>query len=65
MAVYDLSHLPHIEQQRWRAQRCPTHAATAAAADLALPAWQVFDPRLHAAHIRTRLPRPALHRRER
>ncbi|MGI5461209.1 DUF6083 domain-containing protein [Streptomyces sp. CA-249302] len=62
MAVYDLSHLPHTEQQRWRAQRCPTHAA----ADLALLAWQVFDPLLHAAHICTRLPRPAaLHRRER
>jgi hypothetical protein len=26
------------------------------AADVALADWQVFDPLLHAAHIRTRLP---------
>ncbi|MDC2960398.1 DUF6083 domain-containing protein [Streptomyces gilvifuscus] len=58
MAVYDLSHLPHTEQRRWRAQRCPTHAATLGTADLAPAAWQVFDPLLHAAHIHTRLPHP-------
>ncbi|MFI5799746.1 DUF6083 domain-containing protein [Streptomyces sp. NPDC051677] len=56
MAVYDLGHLPHAEQRRWRAQHCPTHAAPLGAADLALVAWRVFDPLLHAAHIRTRLP---------
>ncbi|MFJ9011506.1 DUF6083 domain-containing protein [Streptomyces canus] len=59
MAVYDLSHLPHTDQRRWRAQHCPVHAATPGAADLALAGWQVFDPLLHAAHIRTRLPHPA------
>ncbi|MEU6497089.1 DUF6083 domain-containing protein [Streptomyces sp. NPDC046984] len=58
MAVYDLSHLPYSEQARWRAQRCPGHAAAPGAADLAQPGWQVFDPLLHAAHIRTRLPQP-------
>jgi hypothetical protein len=55
MAVYDLSRLPHAEQLRWRTQRCPAHAAAPNAADLALAGWQVFDPLLHAAHIRTRL----------
>ncbi|MFI5877572.1 DUF6083 domain-containing protein [Streptomyces sp. NPDC051445] len=65
MAVFDLSHLPHAEQRRWRAQRCPTHTATLGAADLALAAWQVFDPLLHAEHIHTRLPHPApCHRRK-
>jgi uncharacterized protein DUF6083 len=58
MAVYDLSHLPYPDQARWRAQRCPAHAAAGSAADLALAGWQVFDPLLHAAHIRTRLPHP-------
>ncbi len=58
MAVYDLGHLPHTEQRRWRAQHCPTHAATLGTADLALAAWQVFDPLLHATHIRSRLPHP-------
>ncbi|MEU5380535.1 hypothetical protein ABZ359_34315 [Streptomyces sp. NPDC005968] len=58
MAVYDLSHLPSTEQGRWRAQRCPGHAAAPDAADLAQPGWQVLDPLLHAAHIRTRLPQP-------
>ncbi|MET9046041.1 DUF6083 domain-containing protein [Streptomyces sp. NPDC004362] len=56
MAVYDLSHLPYTEQARWRAQRCPGHAAAPGSADLAQPGWQVFDPLLHATHIRTRLP---------
>ncbi|MFF3467723.1 DUF6083 domain-containing protein [Streptomyces sp. NPDC002619] len=58
MAVYDLGHLPYAEQERWRAQRCPAHAAVRGAADLALAGWQVFDPLLHAAHIRTHLPHP-------
>jgi hypothetical protein len=58
MAVYDLGHLPPTEQRRWRAQRCPTHAAAPGIADPALAAWQVFDPLLHAAHIRTGLPHP-------
>ncbi|NGO43064.1 DUF6083 domain-containing protein [Streptomyces ureilyticus] len=57
MALYDLSRLPYAEQLRWRTQRCPAHAAAPNAADLALAGWQVFDPLLHAAHIRTRLPR--------
>lgn len=56
MALYDLSRLPYGEQLRWRTQRCPAHAAAPNAADLALAGWQVFDPLLHAAHIRTRLP---------
>ncbi|MFE6554242.1 DUF6083 domain-containing protein [Streptomyces sp. NPDC057746] len=56
MAVYDLSYLPYTEQARWRAQRCPGHAAAPGSADLAQPGWQVFDPLLHAVHIRTRLP---------
>ncbi|MFD0008935.1 DUF6083 domain-containing protein [Streptomyces sp. NPDC127178] len=58
MAVYDLGQLPYSEQLRWRAQRCPQHAATPGAADLALAEWQPFDPLLHAPHIRTRLPHP-------
>ncbi|WP_256959411.1 DUF6083 domain-containing protein [Streptomyces viridochromogenes] len=57
MAVYDLSHLPHPEQLRWRGQRCPAHAAPGAA-DLTLAGWQPFDPLLHAKHIRTHLPHP-------
>jgi hypothetical protein len=62
MAVYDLSHLPHTEQTRWRTQRCSAHAAADGAADLALAGWQIFDPLLHAAHIRARLPHtPARH----
>ncbi|MFG2030494.1 DUF6083 domain-containing protein [Streptomyces sp. NPDC048825] len=36
MAVYDLSRQPYTEQLRWRTQRCPAHAATPGAADLAL-----------------------------
>ncbi|MFJ3941777.1 DUF6083 domain-containing protein [Streptomyces parvus] len=57
MAVYDLGHLPYTEQLRWSAQRCPAHAASGAP-DLALTDWQTFHPRLHAAHIRTRIPHP-------
>lgn len=56
MAVYDLSRLPYAEQLRWRSQRCPVHAATQGAANLALTGWQVFDPLRHAEHIHTRLP---------
>ncbi|NEA89447.1 hypothetical protein G3I38_21110 [Streptomyces sp. SID7958] len=59
MAVYDLNHLPYAEQLRWRAQRCTTHTAAPAAADLALADWQPLDPLLHAAHLHTRLPNPA------
>ncbi|MGW5249867.1 DUF6083 domain-containing protein [Streptomyces sp. NPDC004129] len=64
MAVYDLSHLPCTEQTRWRTQHCLAHAAADSAADLALAGWRIFDPVLHAAHIRTRLPHaPASHPR--
>ncbi|HCA85969.1 MAG TPA: hypothetical protein DEQ61_10985 [Streptomyces sp.] len=63
MAVYDLTHLPYAEQLRWRAQRCPAHAAAPAAADLALADWEVFDPLFHHQHIHTRLPAPAPGRR--
>ncbi|MFJ9026005.1 DUF6083 domain-containing protein [Streptomyces sp. NPDC102259] len=61
MAVYDLSRLPHAEQRRWRIQRCPAHAIVHGAADLALAGWQVFDPLLHAQHLRTGLPYPPAH----
>lgn len=63
MAVYDLAGLPYAEQLRWRAQRCPAHAATPAAADLALADWEVFDPLVHHQHIHPRLPAAARHRR--
>ncbi|WP_405885651.1 DUF6083 domain-containing protein [Streptomyces longwoodensis] len=56
MAVYDLNRLPYTEQLRWRAQRCPQHAATPAAADLAVTDWEPFDPLQHHEHIHTRLP---------
>ncbi|WP_307717551.1 DUF6083 domain-containing protein [Streptomyces sp. V4I23] len=56
MAVYDLTHLPYDTQIRWRTQRCTTHAAAPAAADLTLTAWEPFDPLLHHAHIHHRLP---------
>ncbi|MEU5015609.1 DUF6083 domain-containing protein [Streptomyces sp. NPDC021749] len=56
MAVYSLNHLPYTEQLRWRAQRCPLHAAASQAADLAVAEWEPFDPLLHAAYICTRLP---------
>ncbi|WCL89624.1 DUF6083 domain-containing protein [Streptomyces sp. JCM 35825] len=58
MAIYDLSHLPYIEQLRWRTQRCPAHATAHSAADLALTTWQVFDPLLHHHLIHTHLPAP-------
>lgn len=60
-AVYDLSQLPHAEQRRWRIQRCPAHATIHGAADLALAGWQVFDPLLHAKHLRSGLPYPPAH----
>ncbi|RSO05770.1 hypothetical protein DMH26_07680, partial [Streptomyces sp. WAC 05379] len=56
MAVYDLGHLPYSEQLRWRAQRCPRHAVTSGAADLALAGWQPFHPLVHTAHIHTDVP---------
>ncbi|MCZ4120221.1 DUF6083 domain-containing protein [Streptomyces sp. H39-S7] len=51
MATYDLSQQPYAEQLRWRAQRCPTHAATPSAADIALTGWEPFDTFLHHQHI--------------
>ncbi|MFE6195792.1 hypothetical protein [Streptomyces sp. NPDC057838] len=59
MAVYDLNCLPYAEQLRWRAQRCPQHATTPTAADLAVADFEPFDPIRHHAHIHTRLPAPA------
>ncbi|MFC9227418.1 DUF6083 domain-containing protein [Streptomyces decoyicus] len=56
MAVYDLGQLPYTEQLRWRAQRCPLHAAASQVADLALAEWEVFDPLLHHSHMHSRLP---------
>ncbi|MGW5207917.1 hypothetical protein ACWEQ5_25220 [Streptomyces griseoincarnatus] len=56
MAVYSLAALPYTEQLRWRSQRCPQHAATPTAADLALAEWEPFDPLPHSDHIHTRLP---------
>ncbi|MFB7335239.1 DUF6083 domain-containing protein [Streptomyces adustus] len=56
MAVYSLSALPYLEQLRWRAQRCPQHAATLGAADLAVTDWEAFDPLRHHEHIHARLP---------
>ncbi|MFF5575664.1 hypothetical protein [Streptomyces luteogriseus] len=56
MAVYSLTALPYAEQLRWRSQRCPQHATTPTAADLALAEWECFDPLLHSDHIHTRLP---------
>ncbi|MET9129656.1 DUF6083 domain-containing protein [Streptomyces antibioticus] len=56
MAVYSLAHLPYAEQMRWRSQRCPQHAATPTAADLALAEWEPFDPLLHSDHIHARVP---------
>ncbi|MGW8764291.1 DUF6083 domain-containing protein [Streptomyces sp. NPDC055815] len=55
-AVYDLSHLTYSEQVRWRTQRCPTHAATSGAPDLALADWEPFDPLRHHKFLATRLP---------
>lgn len=65
MAVYNLSPLPYAEQLRWRTQRCPSHAAAPAAADLARAGWEVFDPLLHHQHIATRLPTATRHRARR
>lgn len=62
MAVYDLNHLPYAEQLRWRAQRCPLHAAAPHVADLALAEWEVFDPLLHHSHMHSRLPTAIRHR---
>jgi hypothetical protein len=59
MAVYDLSRVPYAEQLRWRAQRCPQHAASPTAADLAVAEWEPFDPLRHHEHIHARLPAPA------
>ncbi|MEV6395905.1 DUF6083 domain-containing protein [Streptomyces sp. NPDC051907] len=59
MAVYDLASLPCAEQLRWRAQRCPAHAAASAAVDLAPPDWEVFDLLLHHRLVHDRLPAPA------
>jgi hypothetical protein len=56
MALYDLSSLPYAEQLRWRTQRCPQHAETPTAADLALTEWEPFDPLVHHAHVHRRLP---------
>lgn len=56
IAVYDLGHLPYAEQQRWRAQHCPTHAMTPGAADMALADWEIFDPLLHRRHTATWIP---------
>ncbi|MEU0726190.1 hypothetical protein [Streptomyces sp. NPDC006140] len=56
MAVYSLTALPYAEQLRWRSQRCPQHAATPTAADLAMTDWESFDSLLHSGHIHTRLP---------
>ncbi|MGX8910219.1 DUF6083 domain-containing protein [Streptomyces netropsis] len=58
MAVYDLNRVPYAEQLRWRAQRCSAHAAAPAAADMALTAWEPFNPRIHHRHIQHHLPDP-------
>jgi hypothetical protein len=59
MAVYDISALSYAEQLRWRAQRCPQHATTPTAADLAVTDFELFDPIRHHAHIHIRLPASA------
>ncbi|MGW4981315.1 DUF6083 domain-containing protein [Streptomyces mirabilis] len=56
LAVYALTGLPYAEQLRWRAQRCPEHAAIPTAADVAVTEWEPFDPLIHHEHIHTRLP---------
>ncbi|MFD8001650.1 hypothetical protein [Streptomyces mirabilis] len=56
MAVYALTGLPYAEQLRWRAQRCPEHAAIPMAADVAVAEWEPFDPLIHHEHIHTRIP---------
>ncbi|MEU7011855.1 DUF6083 domain-containing protein [Streptomyces sp. NPDC046332] len=55
-AVYDLSHLSYSEQKRWRAQRCPAHAATPGALGLEFADWEPFDPSLHHPYLVNRLP---------
>ncbi|MEV8628561.1 DUF6083 domain-containing protein [Streptomyces sp. NPDC051079] len=57
IAVYDLGNLHYSEQLRWRTQRCPTHAASTAAPDLALAEWEPLDPLRHQKFLATRLPR--------
>ncbi|MFH8681267.1 DUF6083 domain-containing protein [Streptomyces lydicus] len=56
MAVYALTDLPYAEQLRWRAQRCPEHAATPTATDVAVAEWEPFDPLIHQEHVHNRLP---------
>ncbi|MFM9552640.1 hypothetical protein ACKI19_10125 [Streptomyces caniscabiei] len=56
LAVYALTGLPYAEQLRWKAQRCPEHAAIPTAADVAVTEWEPFDPLIHHEHIHTRLP---------
>ncbi|MFN1193239.1 DUF6083 domain-containing protein [[Kitasatospora] papulosa] len=56
MAVYDLTWATPGDQRRWRAQRCPEHAAVRP--DLTNTGWQVFNPVGHTVHIHTRLPHP-------
>ncbi|MEH0580030.1 DUF6083 domain-containing protein [Streptomyces sp. B21-108] len=63
MAVYDLNRVPYAEQLRWRAQRCPQHAAAPTAADVAVADWEPFDPLRHHEHIHTRLPTTTRRRR--
>jgi hypothetical protein len=65
MTVYDLTALPYADQLRWRAQRCPTHAATPGAADTARTDWEPFNPRTHHQHIQHQLPDALPARRER
>ncbi|MFJ4188962.1 DUF6083 domain-containing protein [Kitasatospora sp. NPDC089509] len=57
MAVYHLSHLPHVELLRWRAQHCARHT-TGRFADVALPEWEVLHSARHRQHIHTTLPTP-------
>jgi len=57
MAVYDLTGLPYTCQLRWRTQHCTVHAGTAAP-DIALTAWEPFDPFAHHRHITPVLPQP-------
>ncbi|WP_240529868.1 hypothetical protein [Streptomyces mangrovisoli] len=56
MAVCDPGRAPYAEQLRWRAQRCPQHVVTPAAADLVVADWELFDLLRHHEHVRTRLP---------
>ncbi|MFC1421268.1 DUF6083 domain-containing protein [Streptacidiphilus cavernicola] len=50
MAVYDLTALPYPSQLRWRAQHCTFHADSRAA-DIAVTAWEPFDPFAHHRHV--------------